>query len=499
MGQFWNSFIGRAGRNTADFASNLIFGDKWARPYKRISDEARANVYNAKASEYEARAARCERDYVNSVDAAVLNNVDAVIADEFTDNPNEIVRHLMNLFVQVKTNSFKARTEEEKVRTKYTKAVLAKIEQGINLLEYIDPQNPRLNYFTWQYIKTKKRELLSLRFVRTDGQTAIWLSLIMIIVFVVIPFILIDTSENNAWDELGEITLQVLLCIIALVLAFQALKLLIMLVFYLYHKIKRRRYIMYGIMEPTYKQTDVIQAEDKPRQETKIETPQQTKEKTVPANFKYGQLIGDLCRRHCQRNEILKRGASYCENLYQRDILIVGFNPMDNGETNLCTSFTIPQTNVGYWGAVNKIILGHTDKATYIDLFTYRENDLGKGLKSIISNHRLIDYVVEQVSITQEIIEDIIQPKVIVILNQEAWAFFGRVPGLTWMGYNFSSITTCKGYDVCYIRGFSNATDRIAQDTRKMTNLSNTIVIFAKMDNPRNLPSYKDLESYLKL
>lgn len=499
MGKFWNSFIGRAGRNTADFASNLIFGDKWARPYKRVTDEARVNVYNAKASEYEARAARHENDYINSVDAAVLNNVDAVIAEEFTDNPAEIVRHLMNLLIQVKANSFKARDKEEKVRTKYTMAVLGKIEQGINWLEYIDPQNPQLNYLTWQYIKAKKRKLLSLRFVRTDGQKTIWLSIAMVGLIAILAILGI-TSEKNAWDELGTICLYVVLGIVGFILVFQILKLLIMILALIHHKNKRRVLVAQRmIMESLDKQQDNIQTEEKPKQETKIETPQKVEEKTITADYTYGQLIGDLCRRYSQRNEILKRGASYCENLYQRDILIMGFNPMDNGETDFCTSFTIPKTNAGYWGLVNKIVSGHTDKATYLDLFTYRESDLNKGLKSIISNRRLIDYVIEQVSITQEIIEDLIRPKIILVLNREAWAFWGKVPGFTWMGYDLSAIDMCKGHEVCFIKGFTNASDRIAKDARKTTNLANTLVIFANMDNVHNLPSYKDLEYYLKL
>ena len=38
----------------------------------------------------------------HSVDAAVLRNVDAVIGSEFSDNPNELVKHLMDLIVQLK-------------------------------------------------------------------------------------------------------------------------------------------------------------------------------------------------------------------------------------------------------------------------------------------------------------------------------------------------------------------------------------------------------------
>ena len=133
MGKFSDSFWRRTGHIAGNWAGYSIFGDKGADARRHIIQNARADAIN----EREATRSRIANDhYINSVDAAVLRNVDAVIGSEFSDNPNELAKHLMDLIVQLKTNSFKARNAEEKVRTKYTYAVLAKVEQGVALLEH---------------------------------------------------------------------------------------------------------------------------------------------------------------------------------------------------------------------------------------------------------------------------------------------------------------------------------------------------------------------------
>ena len=134
MSDFSRGFWKRAGQNTADRLSNAVFGDKWARPYKRVTDEARADAIRAraeaaerkaeaKAYEMETRAEIAERNQLNAIDAAVLQNVDKVIAMPFSENVNELVNQLNGLVTQLSINSFKKNTEEEKIRAKYTEAV----------------------------------------------------------------------------------------------------------------------------------------------------------------------------------------------------------------------------------------------------------------------------------------------------------------------------------------------------------------------------------------
>ena len=134
MSNFSDSFWRRAGKNTADRVSNAIFGDNWARPYKRITDEAKADAMKQRADAianfHNTQAEIAEKEQLNAIDAAVLKNVDKVISIPFSEDTNELSNQLNELAIQLSTNSFSKGTAEDKIRAKYTEAVFQKNRAG---------------------------------------------------------------------------------------------------------------------------------------------------------------------------------------------------------------------------------------------------------------------------------------------------------------------------------------------------------------------------------
>ena len=237
MGKFSDSFWRRTGHIAGNWAGYSIFGDKGADARRHIIQNARADAINKR----ETTRSRIANDhYINSVDAAVLRNVDAVIGSEFSDNPNELVKHLMDLIVQVKTNSFKARNAEEKVRTKYTYAVLAKLEQGVALLEYIAPMHPRLNYILWQYLKAKWRKIFSFRIAPSEDTKSFLFGVILLLVIIGLGVMAAYLEDGT--HTFSELAIHALVYTLVTILCIIAIKFTILGLCMLYHRIKRNHY-----------------------------------------------------------------------------------------------------------------------------------------------------------------------------------------------------------------------------------------------------------------
>ena len=198
-------------------------------------------------------------------------------------------------------------------------------------------------------------------------------------------------------------------------------------------------------------------------------------------------------------NNIMKRGYKICQNITQKDILIVGYNPKyntDNSIDNL-SIYPLPEDAI-----INQLLVSPQKnlryKTAYIDLFSFQESDHQFANQQIVLNPQLFGYVVEQICLTQNMIEEIIKPKLIIILNQDSWAYFGKLPQCTWMGYEFKTIKSVTGFELCEITGFSKAKDRISQDTRLTSNLVGTKVLFADGLNPDYYPTADEILEILQ-
>ena len=321
MSKFGDSLASRLGHITGNAFGYGVFGEAGAdRRRYSINQEAKADAIR----EREASRAKIEQDnYINSIDAAVLRNVDAVISQEFSDNPDEVVKQLMGLIVQVKTNSFKAFNKEEKVRTKYTYAVVSKMEQGVNWLEYIDPMNPRLSYITWQYLKAKWRRVFSIRIgFSDDSKAVVWGLVALAFMFGIIG--IMAYKENG-----GEILPWIILALGVILLLF-LLKYIILGIFLWFHKLKRKRIykqmvLAAGMDAPARENTkqEPSHEEAKPVVETK-EAPIVEAEKEVVEKTYMESAYDLLWNKFGSSHPILFRGYKIANNDEQKDILILG-------------------------------------------------------------------------------------------------------------------------------------------------------------------------------
>lgn len=538
MGKFSDSFWRRTGHIAGNWAGYSILGDKGADARRHIIQNARADAIN----EREATRSRIANDhYINSVDAAVLRNVDAVIGSEFSDNPNELVKHLMDLIVQVKTNSFKARNAEEKVRTKYTYAVLAKLEQGVALLEYIAPMHPRLNYILWQYLKAKWRKIFSLRLAFSeDTKTGIIIFVALALWFALIGLMAYLEDGTHTFSE---IAIPTLVYTVATILCILAIKFTILGLCMLYHRIKRNHYqkqiLAYEaeiIAQETAKQKaeedkklkelerarleaeanakrkaeeeaklkakeeekkKVIEQEQKRREEEKARRKMEEEAKLPKMQRRYNALWQQWGKVH----PILERGYRISLNEQHKDVLILGFN-CQLGVTKEPNTYSFPIVEYYVGDRMKRMLVSQSNnlvnRTTYMELFGYKEEDHIVGMQNIVCNPEVFGYVAAQISLSQEVIEDIIIPKLIITLNKDIWAFVGKIKGFTWMGYEFKTIKSVKGFELCEITGFSKAKDRISQDTRLTSNLVGTKVLFADGLNPDYYPTADEILEILQ-
>ena len=134
----------------------------------------------------------------------------------------------------------------------------------------------------------------------------------------------------------------------------------------------------------------------------------------------------------------IQRGYCFAENNEQKPILVTGFNPSFREGQNhtessgYCVDF-FDSTHDNYFSPIKKML--HDDElnidlrndAAYMDLFYFQEQDQEFLRKQILPLADGIRFTIEQLNLTQHIIEDIIKPKLIVVKNKESWAYFGKL------------------------------------------------------------------------
>lgn len=186
---------------------------------------------------------------------------------------------------------------------------------------------------------------------------------------------------------------------------------------------------------------------------------------------------------------IKDRGFDYSENQEQKDILITGINPSFNSEEPVNNSFNfsdiifdrVPKTQ--YWQPLKKMIydadIDLREKTAYTDMFYFREKEQNFLNKYILSNPNGIKFIVDQVNLTQHIIEDIIKPKVIIVANKESSAYWGKLTeeGIIWMGYKLEFVQNMVCGELYRITGFLESNERIGPEF-SVTNLKHSFILF---------------------
>lgn len=191
---------------------------------------------------------------------------------------------------------------------------------------------------------------------------------------------------------------------------------------------------------------------------------------------------------------IKDRGFDYSENQEQKDILITGINPSFNSEEPVNNSFNfsdiifdrVPKTQ--YWQPLKKMIydadIDLREKTAYTDMFYFREKEQNFLNKYILSNPNGIKFIVDQVNLTQHIIEDIIKPKVIIVANKESSAYWGKLTeeGIIWMGYKLEFVQNMVCGELYRITGLLESNERIGPEFSE-TNLKHSFILFSQHIN----------------
>lgn len=475
MSNFSDSFWRRAGKNTADRVSNAIFGDNWARPYKRITDEAKAEAMKQRAEAmkqraeaianvHNTRAEIAEKNQLNAIDAAVLKNVDKVISMPFAEDINELSNQLNGLAIQLSTNSFSKETAEDKIRAKYTEAVFQKIEQGLSILLAKDPYNVNVEYIYKAYLKGKKERRKST--VLGTIWAIIFLSFLM--------GIGLAMDGNGALLGMTIIAAIITLCIWINVVIMRAIK-------------NRRR------LRNARKEFDLKQAKYNTTGQTEQYTAKSTNN-NVTSHFNQKQAFDYLWNKYRNSLPLLNEGYRICQISGQKDILIIALHsimPSRNSgsaivslqqhDSFLSSEFMLANSSVNL-----------LDRAAHLDLFPIQGLTCTQVVSDVVCNPKMFDYVVEQISLNQTIIEDVVRPRLIIVCDSDSQAFLGKLPEFVWMGYSFKHLEKKYNGDLYQIIGFRSE-ERI-QPNRARTNLIGTKVFFVHTD----IPYVYDISAWLK-
>lgn len=143
MGSLKTGFGRQLGRLGANVVGNKIA--EWT----GLDQSEHRTFHRGENSAKEQAAARANKNMLNAIDSAVINNVDEVIDIVFSENPKELFLQIETLEVQLASETWRTtiggaeedqrQNEENKIRNKYTDALYTKFSKGIEHLEKIDP------------------------------------------------------------------------------------------------------------------------------------------------------------------------------------------------------------------------------------------------------------------------------------------------------------------------------------------------------------------------
>lgn len=162
----------------------------------------------------------------------------------------------------------------------------------------------------------------------------------------------------------------------------------------------------------------------------------------------------------------------------KNDILVTGLNPsFSNREKNkgtLCDYVYSTQKSAFFKSIRSNI---GSENVSYMDLLYYRNT------KADVINDFLYEkaeFIVRQLTLSQQIIEDAIEPKIILVQSEPSYKFWGILDDI-WMGYEFKKVMNLKEGVLYEITGFKEKDNCLRLNfDRKQTNLVGTAVYFSK-------------------
>lgn len=480
---FSRGFWRRAGQNTAGRLSNAVFGDNWSRPVKHIRAETASR-----------RQRLAEDAQLYAVHSAVLSNADAIRGIDFEEDTKALVEQLHDMSIQLKAENWKSivgtnsdnenEGKENRMRNQLTDTLFAKYKRGLTLLERQDPFNRDVWYFKWVKYIARWRKIF--------GKYWFFLFVLGGLVIALIAWGYSSFTEWYDYQVRHHNTFNLFLFWIGVILVVAAriyggFFYQINALFSRAHQKRKARK-----QQTQHVQTETTQVPQDESEKSDDDDKPIDPDTIMQTEHEY------LWERYGDANEIMKRGYNICLNTTQKDILIVGYNPpFKKGETiGNQAPYLLPENDV-----INRLLVSPKtnlrERAAYIDLFSFRESDRQKANQQVVLNLQMFSYVIEQVCLTQNMIEELIQPKLIIVLDCDAWAYFAKFPEYTWMGYKYFAAPPFIKHEVFRIVDYVNKPDRINIE-REKTNIKNTFVIFLDVNKKAEFPSPEDLLRLVK-
>ena len=199
------------------------------------------------------------------------------------------------------------------------------------------------------------------------------------------------------------------------------------------------------------------------------------------------------------------RGYVFSNPVVKADLLITGINPSyreSDATTNIPNAHGDARVHFypeawgkrwdTYFGPLRKMLvdvengINLMDRFDYLDIFHFKEMDQAVLHKKILKKPGGKEFAINEIHLTQHIIEDMIKPKLILVKNKESWAYWGKLKdkGLIWMGYDLEPIREYPCGELCRIKGLLYSEERVAPEiTNENTSLIGTYVLFSKHIN----------------
>lgn len=195
-----------------------------------------------------------------------------------------------------------------------------------------------------------------------------------------------------------------------------------------------------------------------------------------------------------QIKKMLARGACPGEHDTRAEILVTGLNPsLDPKREGTYFGFKLKDADekIGYFKNIKTMLGRYLPLSAYLDLFPVKCSSQREFLKTIDLD---LPFFASLLSETQSEIERT-APRLIIVNNRAAQAFWGAKKNCVWMGYRFERIAfPDKNIDVRRIVGFREGpeSESVRQTAGRKTNLQNSIIVFYALYDDRHKVRYSD-------
>ena len=178
---FGKAFSREIGKNLGKAASNLIFGDSWSTPYRRVDPslrerrEARAALDRARTEQIEAdrriqeERLRLEQEALQSeieikrqqqlaaLDSSVQSSINTILSSRIPSDKNGLVEELRVLSARMKATRFeRGKSEESKIKNKEVEVLIERFRQCLEELMFVSPDDRHIPDFGKNLVKKQR-------------------------------------------------------------------------------------------------------------------------------------------------------------------------------------------------------------------------------------------------------------------------------------------------------------------------------------------------------